>query len=326
MAKELEQLKHKAWPLRILAWMNERFPPIAYVILIISYFSSNQFLAELVTWPGHTMTYHFGSLLGGVIVFCLFFHLRIFDEHKDYEEDCRHYPERVLQSGVINLKDLKILGFIAIALELALGALIGLPALVAIAVTIIYSLLMLKEFFIGGWLKKHFLVYAISHMMIMPLFALVVYSITSGHHFWEAPAVFWLYAFVGFFVTLNWEVSRKIRAPEDEIEGVDSYTQVFGTKGAAWMVIVIRIIDTAMVMAVGWIYDFDWWFYVALVLLFVLCLWGFIDYLRNTNSKTAKRMETYAGLYIIAFDLILAIQLGVRYGIHFKAALGVDWS
>jgi hypothetical protein len=33
------------------------------------------------------------------------------------------------------------------------------------------------------------------------------------------------------------------------------------------------------------------------------------------NRKTAKRMETYAGLYIIAFDLILAVEIARKWGI-----------
>ena len=79
---------------------------------------------------------------------------------------------------------------------------------------------------------------------------------------------------MGFFVTFNWEVSRKIRAPEDEIEGADTYTRVFGTYGAAWVVLLIRVIDTGLVALVGWHLGLAPWFYVALVALFLVCLVG----------------------------------------------------
>ena len=307
---------------RFLAWMKERFPLISHGILIVSYYSSNQFLAEVLTRPDERLLYTLGSLLGAITLLCIFFHLRVFDEHKDFQEDCRHYPDRVLQRGLISLKHLKIAGVIAIILELACAACwmpTGKPAaLVAVLVTLGFSLLMLKEFFVARWLKEHFLIYAMSHMMIMPLIAMVVFSFTTGEYFWNAPGWFWLYAFVGFFVTLNWEISRKIRSPDQEIEGVDSYTQIFGVRGAAHAVLVVRVIDTVLVAVVGWHLNASGWFYVALIGLFCVCLTGYFKYLKDNNAKNAKRMETYAGMYIIAFDLILAFELIRSHGVAFQ--------
>jgi len=204
----------------------------------------------------------------------------------------------------------------AIALELGLSAVRGLPALVATLLALGFSLLMLKEFFVPAWLRRRFLLYAASHMLIMPLLALVVFSFTSGRYPWQAPGWFWVYAFVGFFVTFNWEVSRKIRAPEDEIDGVDSYTKVFGTYGAAYVVLLLRLVDTGLVACVGAHLGLSRWFYVALIALFVLCLVGFIQYRLDTRRATAKRMESYAGVYIIAFDLILAVEIARLTGME----------
>ncbi len=300
---------------RLRAYLAERFPLLGHGVLIVSYYSSNQFLAKALTYPGEPMRYGAHSILGAITLFCFFLHLRVFDEHKDFEEDSRHYPERVLQRGLIRLRDLRVLGAAAIAIEIALSSVRGSAALVALLLALGFSLLMLKEFFIRAWLKRHFLVYATSHMLIMPLLALMVYSFTTQSYPWTAPGWFWVYAFVGFFVTFNWEVSRKIRAPEQELEGVDSYSKIFGTYGAAYVVIAIRVVDTAMVAAVGYHLGLSIWFYVALVALFALCLVGFFQYLRHTSAKTAKRLETYAGMYIIAFDLILAVEIARKFGI-----------
>lgn len=302
---------------RLLAYLRERFPLVGNVLLIVSYYSSNQFLARALNRPGEPMYYDRGSILGAITVLCIFFHLRVFDEHKDYEEDLQHYPDRVLQSGLITLRDLKILGGMAIATELVLSAIWSPAALVSVLTALLFSVLMLKEFFIGDWLKRHFLVYAVSHMLIMPLLAMVVYSFATGRYAWEAPGWYWLYAFVGFFVTFNWEISRKIRAPEDERAGVDTYTKVFGTYGAGYAVLAIRVIDTGMVALVGYHLQLSVWFYVVLIALFGVCTIGFLQYRFNTNRKTAKRMETYAGMYIIAFDLALAIELIRKFGITF---------
>ncbi len=309
--------KESPFPARLWGYLKERFPLGNHGLLIVSYYSSCQFLAQVLENPGMPVHYTSSSLMGAVTIFCMFFHLRVFDEHKDYADDCRHYPDRLLSRGIITLRELKILGGTAIAVELLLSAIRGLPALTATLIALGFSLLMLKEFFIGAWLKKNFLIYALSHMLIMPLFALVVYSFTTGNFPWHAPGWFWVYAFVGFFVTLNWEVSRKIRAPDDEIQGVDSYSKIFGTYGAAYLVIVIRVIDTAIVSLVGYHLGLSIWFYIILIILFLVTLVGLLQFRFNTNSKTAKRMETYAGIYIIAFDLTLAVEIVRKFSITF---------
>jgi 4-hydroxybenzoate polyprenyltransferase len=300
---------------RLSAYLAERFPLASHGLLIAAYYSSNQFLARTLTEPGRPMHYDWTSLLGAVTLLCFFFHLRVFDEHKDYAEDLVHYPHRVLQSGVMTLRNLKMLGGLAIATEVVLSALRGRAAFVAWLAAFLFSVLMLKEFFVPGWLKRHFLVYAVSHLLVMPLLALMVFSFATGRWPWEAPFWFGVYAWVGFFVTFNWEVSRKMRAPEDEIEGVETYTRIFGTYGAAYLVLLIRVIDTAMVALVGWHLGLASWFYAALLALFLVCLVGFFQYRFHTNRKTAKRMEIYAGMYIIAFDLILAVAIAGKYGV-----------
>ncbi len=300
---------------RFLQYLNERFPPIANVLLILAYYSSSQFLAFALTEPGPVMHYDRWSLLGMLMLVSFFFHIRVFDEHKDYEEDCRHYPDRVLQSGRITLRHLKIAGGTAIAIQVIVAALRGPQAFTAWAIAFGFSLLMLREFFAPEFLKRHFLLYATSHMLIMPLLSLLVFSFATQRWPWEAPPWYWVYAFVGFFVTFNWEVSRKIRAPEEEIEGVDSYTKIFGTFGAAYIVLIIRAIDTAMVAAVGGHLGFSRWFYIALVVLYAVCLVGFFQFRFRPTPRHAKMMEVYAGMYMIVFDLLVAVELLRKYGI-----------
>ena len=309
------------FPLRFWAYLKERFPPAGYGLLIISYYSCNQFLAQALTNSGEPMRYSLAMFVGAITLLAVFFHLRVFDEHKDYQEDCRHYPDRVLQRGLITLRDLKILGGLAIGYELGAAivwaSLVSPAPLIAVAAVLVFSLLMLKEFFIGGWLRRHFLLYATSHMLIMPLLAMIVYSYTMNRYLWEASGWYWFYAFVGFFVTFNWEISRKIRAPQDEREGVETYTKIFGTYGAAYAVLLVRIIDTGMVAVVGYYLGLPWWFYAILIALYGVCLVGFFQFRFYTTPATAKRMEIYAGMYIIAFDLTLALALGSSQGVTF---------
>ena len=134
---------------RLLAYLSERFPLLGYGVLIAAYYSSNQFLARTLTEPGAPMHYDATTVLGALTLLCFFFHLRVFDEHKDYVEDLVHYPHRVLQSGLVRLRDLRVLGGIAIAVEGVLAAWRGAAAFVAWLAAFLFSLLMLKEFFAG---------------------------------------------------------------------------------------------------------------------------------------------------------------------------------
>lgn len=300
---------------RIFAYLAERFPLLAHGILILSFYSSNQFLAHALLQPGESMRYDLKSLMGYITLLCFFLHLRIFDDHKDYVDDCRHFPDRVLQRGIVSLNELKVVCGLAIGLELLVASLAGVPALISVLVVLAFSVLMLKEFFVRDWLKRHFLVYVCSHMFVMPLLAMLVFSFATGRFLWQAPGWYWLYAFVGFFVAFTWEISRKLRAPEEEIDGVDSYTKLFGTYGAAYLVLVIRVIDTGLVTVVAHHLRLSVWFYAWLLMLFLVCLVGFFQYRFWTSPASARRMETYAGFYIVAFDVALAVELVRSYGI-----------
>ena len=308
-------------PARWGAYVAERFPPLGHGLLIFSFYSSNQFLAHALLAPGEPMRYDLSSLIGALAVLGVFLHLRIFDDHKDYGEDCRYFPDRVLQRGAVTLRDLKLLLALVFGAELLLAAWRGPGALTSVLLVMGFSLLMLKEFFAREWLRRRFLVYASTHMLILPLLAIAIFSFATGGYPWQAPGWYWLYSCVGFCVAFNWEVSRKIRAPEEEIEGVETYTKRFGTYGAAYLVLVIRVIDTALVTLVGIHLGLSGWFYAWLVILFAVCLIGFFQYRFRTCPATARRMQTYAGLYIVAFDLALAIELGRKFGITFSEQL-----
>lgn len=306
---------------RLAAYLRERFPPIANGLLIFCFYSSNQFVAHALDRPGEPMVYDLSSLFGFLTILCFFLHMRIFDDHKDYRADCQFFPNRVLQRGVVTLGELKLLAGVVIAAEFALALLSGLPALMALAIAFAFSLLMLKEFFVGAWLRQRFLLYASVHMLIMPLLALTVWSFATGRYPWQIGVWFGIYALVNFFLAFNWEISRKLRVPEEEVEGLDSYTRLFGTYGAAYMVLLVRVIDTALVALVAYHLSLSKWFYGLLVLLFAICLFGFAQYYLQTSPRTARRMEVYAGLYIVVFDLALAIELGRAFGLELHGTL-----
>lgn len=316
MSKELtrESLYYK----RLNAYIAERFPLHSHLCMVVIYFLANQFLAQVLGNPDEPLRVGWFTALGMLFLLCIFFHLRVFDEHKDYDDDLKHYPERILSKGIVTLKDLKILGSIAIGVEIICAAVSGWSAVVAVSITIIFSWIMLHEFFVRKWLKAHFIIYAISHMLIMPLMTATIFSFTMRRPFWEAPFLFWAYAAADFFAFANWEISRKIKLEEDEIDGVSSYSKELGLYTAGYVVLALRIINTVIAWFVGIYLELGIFYYIGLIVLFLLTLYGLLRFRFNTNRKTAKDLEAYGGSYIILFYFILAAELlrinGITFG------------
>ncbi len=223
---------------RYWGWMRERFPLTPTLLFVVLYVTVLLYGRLLVTSDG-PLPLDWRDVWGFWAVYGFFLMLRVFDEHKDFQKDCRDFPERVLQRGLIKLWHLKIAGAFAIAAQIGLSLWFddgfGLVTLHWLAV-FFYSLLMLREFFVGEWLNRYLLIYAVSHMFIMPLAELWMAQMGAGQR--TLPwAVLWVSA-LSFTSGLSFEIARKIRAPEDERPLVDSYTKRLGTRGAPLAVFV----------------------------------------------------------------------------------------
>lgn len=207
---------------KLPAYVVERFPPVAYGLLVGLFFGSSVLVAHALgggEWTGWA---------GAAVVLAVFFHLRVFDEHKDFDSDVAAYPERVLSRGDVTLKDLKIAGGVAIATEIGVAGLLGPKVAIAWGATFVFTLLMAKEFFVGEWLSKRLVLYAITHNPVVAGLAVVGWACTDAA--WH-PA-FLAYVAMVSLGSLGFEVGRKFRMPGEEIPGVDSYTSVLGRKKA----------------------------------------------------------------------------------------------
>lgn len=219
-------------------WMyqRERFPIFAHGALIAAFsFSSMSFSAQLRgqdQFPGAR------ALLVGFIGALLFFlQLRIADEFKDREDDARFRPYRPVPRGLISLRELNIAGVASAVAQLGLTLWLDLSLVPFLLACWGYLALMGREFFVRDWLRTRPLAYMWSHMLIMPLITLYV------------TACDWRVAGVGVPDGLVWllivsicngmvmEIGRKIRAPADEEPGVNTYTLLWGRRGAvmAWL-------------------------------------------------------------------------------------------
>lgn len=216
-------------------YQKERFPIFAHGPLILAFSLSAMSYSALLR--GESSLLPQAALVAFVTALLFFLQLRIADEFKDAEDDARWRPYRPVPRGLVTLRELGWIGFGAAVIQL-LGSLWLLPLQALwLVVAWIYLALMSKEFFIHEWLKRHPGFYMLSHMIIMPVFDIYATAcdwLPAG----AAPprGLVW-FLVVSYLNGIVIEIGRKIRAPEDEEEGVETYSVLWGRRRAllAWL-------------------------------------------------------------------------------------------
>jgi 4-hydroxybenzoate polyprenyltransferase len=168
--------------------------------------------------------------------------LRIADEFKDYETDLKLFPERPYPSGRVRKTDLIVLLVFVSAVAAALNVLfMNNPVFFAILVG--YAVLMSVWFFSRHRIQKSLLLALVTHnpvQLVLNLYIISFACIKYGLPIFTFDNV--VIAFTLYFPGLIWEVSRKIRAPEDETEYV-TYSKIFGYKKATRFVLLVMFFD-----------------------------------------------------------------------------------
>lgn len=235
---------------RIHIYLKEMYPVIPRLFLGALVFLEIHFIVLL----NHGVTeFHVGiqEVVCAFTVFSFLLWLRIADDFKDYELDCRLFRERPLPSGRVTKKDLKVFISIVIALTLLLNFLFMNNFLFCVFLYT-YGSLMAVWFFQKHKIQKSLPLALVTHnpvQMIMNIyiisFTVIKYQITA----FDLTNV--LAAFTLYFPALIWEVARKIRAPKDETEYV-TYSKLFGYKKAANFVLLVTYIDIVTNFILVW--------------------------------------------------------------------------
>ncbi|MBC7545087.1 MAG: hypothetical protein H7338_20365 [Candidatus Sericytochromatia bacterium] len=247
------------------------------------------------------------SLISAVYVL-IFLHLRVFDEHKDYAVDSVRFPQRVLSKGWVTLPQLRRIANVAIPLEVIIAGLVGPRFLVATLTLIAYSLLMLKEFFVADWLKRHMVLYGMSHMAILFLMVLGVFvgigdRLPPGFQPFASPLLIYggtIYAWV-----YSLEIARKIRAPEKEMPDVDTYSKILGPTGAIIAVIACQLAGLGLLAISRLPVPLTAWYVIGGMTLLEVIIMAAVA-ARPTAAKLAK-LDNVAALPFLTLQLALII-------------------
>ena len=233
---------------RLGAFMVERFPPWQAVGLFPVYLALVESGKALTGMPPRLLLQDF---LGFAAFIAFFLMLRVIDEHKDFDHDSAHYPERVLQRGLVTLRHLAVIAGVCVVVQLVVVLFVdgGFGKVtrwwvVLAAVIALHSWITSRVRPIRAWLNERRVIFALSHLPIACLEALWIAQLGAGGRTLPAETA-WL---VGFYLLSGGvvEVGRKSRTPEDERPTVvdytkpcSSWTRSFGLRGTVTVLVVL---------------------------------------------------------------------------------------
>jgi 4-hydroxybenzoate polyprenyltransferase len=287
----------------LAAYLGQRFPVVnmaLFAILFGTVYSVATFFSPA------SAPFGWRELLGMGATISFFFRLRVFDEIKDYALDAVNHPHRVLQSGRVTLRQLVTLSLVASTLEVAWSLLMGWPTVVCWLAALGYSLLMRYEFFVGSYLKKSLVLYAFTHMLIMPLVILWIWSgCVPGFGLSVHLGVLAALSLLGGF---SFEIARKIHAPDAERELVDSYSKSLGYAGAILTVLTILLAGVAVQGYLLFSLRAGLLPFLVIGLLYLLTLLIYLRSLSRPREKTLKLAELLVSLFMLVSYLSIILE------------------
>ena len=288
---------------RLNIYFKEMYPLLPRFILGIIVFGEIYFIVLL----NHGVTdfrIGIGEFVGAFTVFSFLCWLRIADDFKDYELDCRLFAHRPLPSGRVHKKDLAIFCGCLIAFTAVINFIFMRENFLFFLFLYIYGTLMSLWFFSKKKIQKSLPLALVTHnpvQMIMNIyiiaFAIIKYDLKIVT-LQNIMAVMTLN-----FPALIWEVTRKIRAPKDETEYV-TYSKLFGYKKATMFALIVTIMD--IITNFRLVSNLSKLSVAALFVNVCWMTWKFIEFMGDpTKYKIVDKVERYT--YIQESIMLLTV-------------------
>lgn len=211
---------------RLAIYLNEMFPLPTIIGSVLTAVAVE--LVYLRLFDLRPASY-FPVVVPGIVLTCVSLLIRVMDEFKDYEDDLKNFPGRPLPSGRVQKKDLQGLAFFCVMVIIFLS-MTSMPLLLWALVTLGFTFLMLKWFFIESIMRKSLPLAFVTHHPIV-LFNFTYLLIACSQMSPEVNFSKALYILPICLIFTNWEVVRKIRAPEQET-AYTTYSKIFGPRKA----------------------------------------------------------------------------------------------
>jgi 4-hydroxybenzoate polyprenyltransferase len=308
---------------RFVAYLNERFPAWMVAsqipIFLVAFLAGQLFV-------GRAAAVTAAAYIGFVAFVAYTFAARALDDHKDYDHDSRHYPERVLQSGRITLTHLKVAGGVCFALSLAVSLIVDrgigwvtLWWVISVATNGVFQVSMIRNPTMKAWLEERRVIFALTHLPFWGVGGLWIAQMGAGDEAlpWTAG---WLVA-VWIVGPLLLEFARKSRTPEDERSTVVDYTKPrvswahsLGLQGAAAALVIlaglVALLSAGLLAAVGCGTPTAYWAIAGSAALLLIPVT--VRFAMGPSRKRAKEVAELSASSMIVGQIVLVVVMLCR--------------
>lgn len=293
---------------RINIYFKEMYPPISRLFVSLLIFLQVYFLL-LLNHDVSDFSFDKREAIGIITIFVFLLLLRIADDFKDFKTDHVNFPDRALPSGKIFKKDLILVIALSIAVVFTLN-LLYMQNIGWFLFLFIYGALMSVWFFQRYRIQPNLILALITHNPVQFILNFYVISFVVDKYqipFWSWQTV--LVTFTMYFPVLFWEVSRKIRAPEDETQ-YNTYSKVMGVRKSVGLVVIAVLLDIITNVILLWRINLP----IAILLLINT---GYqvlrsIQFIRNPRCfDYGKMMENY--IYRTEVAVVIGIVSSIIY-------------
>lgn len=294
---------------RLHIYLKEMLPPVKCAIVSAILFFEIYFLVILIA-DVDGFNVGIQEIVGCITIFTFLLSLRIADDFKDYKTDIKIFPNRPLPSGRVKKTDLAALLIVINIIVITLN-IIYMNNLIYYGALMLYGTLMSVWFFARSKIQKNLLLAVITHNPVD--FIINIYIITFACIKYGLPIMTFnniLIAFTLYWPSLIWEISRKVRAPEDETEYV-TYSKLYGYKkitGMILLIITFDVITSAKLMCELWA-----WGNIAVVAAWAWFVWQCFRFINNPKRfKLVSRIEIYELVTEVPVILVMAGVIWAR--------------
>lgn len=305
---------------RITTYLAEMFPPQVMVTFCASHFLAVWFALQVLggiapvrlTWA---------SVRGIATVTLFMLLMRLYDELKDVETDIRLgragdplYRERAIVTGAVRIEDITFLRWLVTALLVALNVSTGVSwATLGFVVLFAVGWLSFRWFF---WprMSEYLLVAFVTHNPISLLLQGYVVGLFADTFGTERLHATVLPLLGGLWLPIAaWELSRKIRIPEDETS-YRTYSRVLGWKVASILPAVFVLGSAAMLLLVSRGAKLGVIFPVVIVLGAAVVVYRCLLF-RLAPSRSRAQLKPWAVLYAALANVALAVAAAAVNGV-----------
>lgn len=264
------------------------------------------------------------ALGGGICAVLLPFLMRLYDELKDVDNDLRlgnagdpRYKDRPIVTGAVKIEDIAALRWWVSGLLIVINLFMGNIVLATFACVFIFMWCSFKWFFYPP-ISESIILAFLTHNPITPAIGLYFVSIFAADFGLNTLSIYALtiLLFGWWMPVAAWEISRKIRLPEDETD-YQTYSIVLGWKNAVRLTIFFLTIAVICLTYLTTEYHIHYGYlgvlYLASLLFLIQCVSLLI---KPTSEKTKLQRPTET--VIVAVNLGLIITIIASYGIQFQ--------